>query len=127
LSIALVGFSLSLGATAAQAADCEGWWWDKIKCLEKRVAVLEQQQVNLQAQLAEMPKTFGAQIAALEARLGKRIDQENKDVNGLIVKSLQRGVKLRNSKLDTCLFSDHLGVGGFRKCMNDDSEVWLLQ
>jgi hypothetical protein len=96
-------------------------------CLEKRVTTLEQERAALRAELVELPKNFGAQIAALEARLGKRIDAENKDVNGLIAKSLKRGVKIRNGKLDTCLFSDNLGVGGFRKCSNDDKEVWMLQ
>jgi hypothetical protein len=127
LTIAIVALATSCGAQAANAASCEGWWWDKVACLEKRVTALEQDKAALRAELAELPKNFGAQIAALEARLGKRVDAENKDVTGLIAKSLKHGVKIRNGKLDTCLFSDNLGVGGFRKCANDDKEVWTLQ
>ncbi len=121
LTIAIVALATSCGAQAEHAPVAKAGGGDKIACLEKRVAALEQEKSALRTELSELPKNCGTQIAALEARTRK-----NRDVNDLIAKSLKRGVKIRNGKLDTCLFPDNLGVGGFRKCANDDREVWAL-
>jgi hypothetical protein len=111
----------------AYAADCTGWWWQKIDCLQKRVTDLEQSQAALQKELRELPQRFAVQVRAVEAKLNKRIDGEVKDIGGQVSESLRRGVKIRNGKEDTCIFSESIGVGGFRKCNNDEREVWVMQ
>lgn len=127
LSIGLFAIAMSSVLQPAHAAYCQGWWWQKIDCLEKRVASLEQSQAALQREVRDLPQKFAAQLGALEAKINRRIDAEIKDINGRIAETLRAGVKLRNGKEDTCIFSDNIGVGGFTKCGSDEREVWMLQ
>ena len=126
----IIGFIAVAGSVLSQpasAADCTGWFWQKIDCLQKRVAELEQSQAMLQKELREMPQKFAVQVRAMETRLNNRVDSEVKDIDGRITTSLKHGVKIRNGKEDTCIFSESVGVGGFRKCNNDEQEVWVLR
>jgi hypothetical protein len=127
LLIGLLTVAASAILQPAYAAECTGWFWQKIDCLQKRVEELEQSQAALQKEIRELPQKFAVQVRAVDARLTKRIDGEIKDIGGQITESLRSGVKIRNGKEDTCIFSESLGVGGFRKCNNDEREVWVLQ
>jgi hypothetical protein len=128
-SIVLGFFALTLASALqpAEAADCEGWFWQKIECLQQRVATLEQRNLALEKELRDMPQRFAAQLRALETRLNKRIDLDVDDVDKRVDVALKRGVRVRNAKEDTCLFSDAAGVGGFRRCENTSPEIWNLQ